>query len=250
MKQLSPFVSLSASVCLLPFLFLTTSSETNQPSAKSGRALVYIGTYTGPKSNGIISTSWISRSSLTSLGLARGHKSKLFGHSSESPLSLCGHETSNFGGKKGGAVKPLPYRDWEADALESGTFRWGRAMLPGGDKTKDVLVANYDSGSVSVLPIQPDESLVRLQHLFSTRDLARPPAAEGLMPIRSMWMQRIVCLRGGSADSPGVRFDPAKGTLSPTTHPRFQSNPEPGRAILRFIPEATMPLSLTRWAPR
>jgi 6-phosphogluconolactonase len=253
MKQLSPFVSLSASVCLLPFLFLTASSETSQPSAKSGRALVYIGTYTGPKSNGIYLYQLdLGNGSLTSLGLAAEaiNPSFLAIHPNHRFLYAVS-ETSNFGGKKGGAVEAFAIQ-------ETGKLTPLNQEPSGGagpcylvvDKTgKDVLVANYDSGSVSVLPIQPDGKLgaatAFVQHQGSSAD---PQRQEGphAHSINVDAANRFAFAADLGLDKVLVyRFDPAKGTLVANDPPSVSVKPGAGPRHFAFHPGGHYALSLT-----
>ena len=247
MKQLSPCFSLSVSVYLLPFLLFGISAargEASQSPVKSGHAFVYIGTYTGPKSNGIYLYSLdLGNGSLTSLGLAAEvvNPSFLAIHPNHRFL-YAASETSNSGGKKGGAVEAFAIQ-------ETGKLTPLNQEPSGGegpchlvvDKTgRDVLVANYDSGSISVLPIQQDGKLSEptafIQHQGSGAD---PQRQEGphAHSINVDAANRFAFAADLGLDKVLVyRFDPAKGTLVANDPPSVSVKPGAGPRHFAFHP--------------
>ena len=109
------------------------------------------------------------------------------------------------------------------------------------DKTgKDVLVANYDSGSVSVLPIQPDGKLgaatAFVQHQGSSAD---PQRQEGphAHSINVDAANRFAFAADLGLDKVLVyRFDPAKGTLIANSPPSVSVKPGAGPRHFAFHP--------------
>jgi 6-phosphogluconolactonase len=246
-KQLSPCPCLSVSVSLLPFLLFgisVASGETGQHPAKGNHTLVYIGTYTGPKSNGIYLYQLdLGNGSLTSLGLAAEviNPSFLAIHPNHRFLYAVS-ETSSSGGKKGGAVEAFAIQ-------ETGKLTPLNQEPSGGegpcylvvDKTgRDVLVANYDSGSVSVLPVQQDGKLgastAFVQHQGSSAD---PQRQEGphAHSINVDAANRFAFAADLGLDKVLVyRFDPAKGTLVANDPPSVSVKPGAGPRHFAFHP--------------
>ena len=139
--------------------------------------LVFIGTYTGPKSKGI----YVSR-----LDSENGHLSnpELVAET-PSPTFLAIHpnkkflyaanEIGNFGGAKAGAVSAftIDARTGQLKLLnQTSSVGDGPCHLIVDKSGRDVLVANYGGGSVAVLPIQPDGSTAEhtafIQHTGSS----------------------------------------------------------------------------------
>ncbi|PYV45528.1 MAG: hypothetical protein DMG06_02195, partial [Acidobacteria bacterium] len=93
-------------IALLLFFVAAACVEVSNPSADNGQVLVYIGTYTGPKSQGIYAYR-LDRASgaMTSLGLAAEtvNPSFLAIHPNHRYLYTVS-EVDSFGGKKVGAV--------------------------------------------------------------------------------------------------------------------------------------------------
>src|SRR5437660_4668770 len=107
LKRLRCVHPVRACLIAFPLFFVAVAlGETPKSSADGGQLLVYIGTYTGPKSQGIYAYRLdLASGALTSLGMAA---------ESQSPSFLAIHpnrrflyavsEVDSFAGKKGGAV--------------------------------------------------------------------------------------------------------------------------------------------------
>ena len=132
-------------------------------SASSGPMRVYVGTYTNAKSKGIYVMELDPKTgSLTEPKLAAETKSPSFLalHPNRKFLFAVG-EIDNFQGKKTGSVAAFSVND---DGMltpinqqpSSGTGPCHLEVEPGGTA---VLVANYGSGSVALLPVNSDGSL-------------------------------------------------------------------------------------------
>jgi 6-phosphogluconolactonase len=149
---------------VLAFLPPTLSGQSGTRTAGANDLLVYIGTYTGAKSQGI----YVSRLDAASGALSPPELAA----ETASPSFLAVHprggwlysvgEVNTFGGKPGGSVS--------AFAIDRATGRLtalnqqssggaGPAHLIVDRSGRDVLVANYGGGSVAVLPIEKDGRL-------------------------------------------------------------------------------------------
>ena len=130
----------------------------------AGHYLVYIGTYTGPKSQGIYACQLDARSgSLTSPALAAETPSPSFlAIASNQKFLYAANELDQFRGKRGGAVSSF------AIDSASGKLRLLNQQPSGGPgpchvsvdhSGKVVLAANYGGGSIASFPIKSDGSL-------------------------------------------------------------------------------------------
>jgi 6-phosphogluconolactonase len=197
--------------------------------AASARPMwVYVGTYTGPKSEGIYLLELDPASgALTSKGLAGAcvNPSFLAIHPSRKFLYAV-DEIDNFDGKKAGGVS--------AFAIDSSTGMLTRLnqQSSGGagpcyvvvDKAgKNALVANYGGGSVEVLPIQDDgklgEASAFIQHA-GTVALAKRQGGPHAHSINLDAANRFAVAADLGLDKLFVyKFDALKGTLTPNEPP-------------------------------
>jgi len=244
-KQLLPCIILTLCVVSVILSVVTPIlSETNRPSAKGNETLVYIGTYTGPKSQGIYAFRLDpATGALTSLGLAAEAQNPSFlAIHPNHHFVYAASEMQSFGGKKGGSVA--------AFAVEQiGKLKLLNQQPSGGegpchlvvDKTgRDVLVANYDGGSVSVIPIGQDgklgEPTAFIQHHGSSVDRARQEgphahsinldAANHFAFVADLGLDKVLV----------YRFDPAKGTLVANDPPSVSVEPGSGPRHFAFHP--------------
>src|SRR5687767_9864066 len=131
---------------------------------RNGELLVYVGTYTSGKSEGI----YLYRLDLSSGGLT--HVATTKGVKDPSYLALAPNrrylyavnEVEEFAGKKSGAVSAFAVdrRTGELRFLNQQPSLGGSPCYVVVDRTgKFVLVANYSGGNVAVLPVRNDGSL-------------------------------------------------------------------------------------------
>jgi 6-phosphogluconolactonase len=173
-------------IILIIFVDLTVSS-------RAGESLVYFGTYTGTKSQGI----YVSRFDSTTGNLSSPELAAKTANPTFLAIAPGGNflyainEVDQIGGKRTGAV--------DAFALDAKTGR----LMPlnrqnsGGsgpchvavDATdKCLLVANYGGGSIAALPIHPDgslgEAMTKIQHAGSSVNTNRQagPHAHSIFP--------------------------------------------------------------------
>jgi 6-phosphogluconolactonase len=201
---------------------MTDSLSLTQTIAAEAPTLVYIGTYTGPKSKGIyVSRLDTTTGKLSSPEVAAETKSPSFlaVHPNHRFLYAVG-EVSEFNGKKAGAVTAF-----EIDP-KNGQLRLLNQQPSGGtgpchlavDKTgKCLLVANYGSGSIVAFPVGADgklaEAATTIQHEGSSVNAQRQagPHAHFITPDPANRFA-LVCDLG--LDKILVyRLDPAKAFL-------------------------------------
>ena len=203
-----------------------------------GQLLVYVGTYTrGAKSKGIyIYRMDLASGVLTAIGAAEGTENPSFlAIHPDHRFLYAANETSKFQGKASGAVT--------AFSLEAKT---GRLTLlnqqPSGGSGpchlvvdrwgKNVLVANYGSGSVAVLPIQKDGRLASpscsIQHQGSSVDPRRQrgphahsvnlDAANRFAFVADLGLDKVLI----------YRFNADQGSLTPNQPPSVSLKPGSG----------------------
>ncbi|MEN9674109.1 MAG: 6-phosphogluconolactonase [Verrucomicrobiota bacterium] len=207
---------------------------------------VFIGTYTGPKSEGIYSYRFDTETgAVESRGLAAPSKNPSFLALHPSGRFLyAANEVDEWNGKPGGylssfAIEPASGHLREINQQSSG----GAApCFVAVDRTgQDLLAANYFGGSVVCLPIQSDGSLkpasAFVQHRGSSvnPDRQKEPHAHS---INLSPDNRFALAADLGLDQVLVyRFDPAAGTLIPNTPPFGRLAPGSGPRHLAFSPD-------------
>jgi 6-phosphogluconolactonase len=250
MNRSPRFLKLLVASLLIPALASCQTQNKETPAVQqtdphTGSLLVYVGTYTGPKSKGIY---------LMRLDLATGNLTapELAGEADQ-PSFLAIHpnhhflyavgEIDAFDGKKSGAV------DAFAIAPDTGKLTLLNQQPSGGESPchltvdaagKNVLVANYGGGSVSAIPIQSDGRLAApsafIQHVGSSvnRDRQQAPhghsinldAANHFAFAADLGLDKILV----------YRFDSANGSLAPNDPPSTSITPGSGPRHFDFHP--------------
>jgi 6-phosphogluconolactonase len=219
-------------------------------ASSDGSVSVYIGTYTSrAKSEGIYLARFdtaTGRLGAPELAAKTTNPSFLAAHPNRRFLYAVG-EVGNFGGKPSGMVSAFSI------AADSGKLTLLNQQPSGGagpchlavDRTgKWLLVANYSSGSISVLPIQQDGALGEpgaiVQHRGSSVNPQRQegPHAHFITPGPA---GRFVLTCDLGLDKVLVyRLDPAKGTLVPNDPPSVSLKPGAGPRHLAFHPNGRL----------
>jgi 6-phosphogluconolactonase len=240
------FFGLALVLCGVANAFGQTAAPKGASRAETnGQWLVYIGTYTGAKSKGIYAFHLSRRDgSMTPLGLSAEVESPSFlaVHPNQRFL-YAANEINKFGGKSSGGVSAF------AIDKPTGKLKLLNQQPSGGsgpcylvvDKAgKNVLVANYGGGSVSVLPLQADgqlgEASAFVQHTGSSVNPQRqkePHAhsinldpANHFAFVADLGLDKILV----------YRFDPAKGTLTANDPPAATVKAGAGPRHFAFYP--------------
>ncbi len=209
-----------------------------------GQYLVYVGTYTGPDSKGIYAYRFDAQTGeIKPLGLAgvAQNPSFLAIHPNRKFLYAVGESAG--GGTWGGTVS--------AFALDRATGKLTllNSASSGGkgpchlvvDKTgKNLVVANYGSGAVAVLPIQADGRLSEpssvIQHSGSSVNRARQQGPHA-HSVNLSPDNRFAFVADLGLDKVLVyKFDAAKGTITPNTPPFAAIAPGSGPRHFAFHP--------------
>jgi 6-phosphogluconolactonase len=219
--------------------------------AAAGATLVYVGTYTGPNSKGIylfrLQTEGLEVSqniTLAPLGLAAESASPSFLELDlRRRLLFAVNETDTFDGKATGAVSAFSIDP--AGKLTLINQRPTKGTLPCHlvlDKDgRNLLVANYGSGSVAVLPVAEDghlgEATDLVQHTGKSVNPERQKGPHGHgVTLDAANRIAFVCDLGLDKVL-AYRFDSAAGKLTPHTPPFAACKPGSGPRHLVFRPD-------------
>jgi len=207
--------------------------------------LFYVGTYTRGDSKGIYAFRMDKATgSLTPLGLAAETQNPSFlAVDPASRFLFAVGESNNFNGKPGGAVSAFAINreDGKLTLLNQASSGGpGPCHVAVDHQGKYVLIANYNGGNVSVLPIGADgklgESSAFIQHQGSSVNAERQagPHAHGvyldagnhIAVVADLGLDRLLT----------YRFDPAKGTLTANDPPFVAVRPGSGPRHFAFHP--------------
>jgi 6-phosphogluconolactonase len=235
---------LQSMAALVAGLFLVNGASADAPRP-SDTMIVYFGTYTGGESKGIyIYRMDAATGSLTPAGVGEGvvNPSFLALHPGGRFLyAAC--EAGNFGGRKTGAVAAFSL-DPKSGALtllnqesSEGTSPCHVAVDRSG---KNLLVANYSSGTAAVLPIREDGRLGPassvVKHSGSGPDRRRQEGPHA-HSINLDPANRFAFVADLGLDKVMIyRFDPARGTLVPNDPPSASTAPGAGPRHFSFHP--------------
>jgi 6-phosphogluconolactonase len=232
--------ALLASMLLLPCL------EGAKKASANGDYFVYIGTYTRESSKGIYAYRFHpADGKLTSIGLAA---------ETTNPSFLAIHPNGRFvysvsevdtrNGEPAGAVSAFRIEP------ESGKLTLLNTVSSKGagpchllvDKTgKNLLVANYNSGSVAALPVKSDGSLSEasafIQHKGSSVNSQRQEGPHAHSVNLSADNRFMIVTDLGLDQALVYRFDAVKGSLTPNDPPFAKLNPGAGPRHFSFHPK-------------
>ena len=211
----------------------------------AAEALVYIGTYTGARSQGIYVAHFDDRTgTLSKPELAAETKNPTFlaAHPKESVLYAVG-EVDDFGGKRVGSVSAFRIQE------KSGKLSLLNRQPSGGtgpchlavDQTGHcLLVANYGSGSIAALPIQSDRHLEApssvIQHHGKSADPLRQEGPHAHHITVDPANRFVLTCDLGLDQVLVYRLDPHKGVLEPSTGPFASLKAGAGPRHLVFHP--------------
>ena len=234
---------------LIPFLFAGIfacgMAAFAQPAAPAKTMLVYIGTYTGPKSKGIYLARFNPETGkLTSPELAAETKNPTFLalHPNRRFLYAVS-EMENFDGKKSGAVSAFSI-DAKTGNLtllnQQPSGGPGPCHLAVDHSGKCLLVANYAGGSIAALPIDTAGKLGKpssfIQHEGSSANSQRQAGPHAHFITTDPANQFALTCDLGLDKILVYRFDPTKATLVAHDPPSVSIKPGSGPRHLAFHP--------------
>ncbi len=234
---------LLAALLLAP---LGLGAASAKSAAGAAQPLVFVGTYTGPKSKGIYAYRMdTATGALAPLGLAAETVNPTFlaVHPNQRFL-YAANEISSFDGKKNnGAVSAF------AIDAATGRLRLINQESSGGggpchlvvDKTGwNVLVANYGGGSVAALPVKADgrlgQSRAFIQHAGTSVNPQRQGAPHAHHIVPDPANRRVLACDLGLDKIVVYRFDAGRGTLTTNDPPAGGTHAGAGPRHLAFHP--------------
>jgi 6-phosphogluconolactonase len=236
---------MSPKLILLVCLFFISPLASLSVKAASKQSLVYIGTYTGAKSEGIYLSRFDSETgTLSSPELAAKMTNPSFlAVASGGKFVYAVAEVERFGGKSSGSVAAFHVQEKSGKLQlvnEQPSNGGAPCHLAVDSRGKCVLTANYGSGTVSALSIQADGSLgepgVTIQHQGSSvnRDRQSGPHAHFIAADPGNHFA-LACDLG--LDKVLVyHLDPMRAALTPNEPPFVSIPPGAGPRHLAFHP--------------
>ncbi len=237
----------TTSLMLVAGALLMTTPHPAPAAAKPGELLVYVGTYTGPKSEGIYAYRLdLASGKCTPLGLAAKVKNPSFVaiHPTQKFLYSVS-EIEDRDGKPTGGVSAfaIDKQTGKLAALNEQSSEGRGPCHVTVDKTGRVaMVANYGGGSVASLPIGEDGKLApaasAIQHTGKSVDPARQeaPHAHSINP--SPDNAFAVAADLGLDKVLVYKLDPSAGTLTANDPPSASTAPGAGPRHFAFHPSS------------
>jgi 6-phosphogluconolactonase len=243
MKTIGTFAIFLPALLALPLVLPGVRGA--KKDAAAGEHLVYIGTYTGPKSQGIYAFRFEAASGrLTSLGLAAQTASPSFLAVSPSRRFLYAvNEISDYEGSKSGSVSAfaMDRETGKLTFLNKVSSRGADPCHVAVDKAgKHAMVANYTGGSVAVFPVRADgrleEASAFVQHAGSSvnRERQEGPHAHSINPSPDGRFAIVADL--GLDQLLVYHYDSSLGTLAADIPPFARVHPGAGPRHLAFHP--------------
>jgi 6-phosphogluconolactonase len=231
----------AAALIMIPSSFASAASR-----SKTGESLVYFGTYTGKKSKGIYVSRFDSvsgRLSVPELAAEVTSPSFLAVHPKGGYVYAV-NEVNKVGEKPGGAVSAFSIEAVTGKLLplnQESAGGTGPCHLIVDAAGKNVLVANYGGGSITVLPLRKDGGLQAassfIQHTGSSADPRRQeaPHAHGIYLDSA---NRFAFVPDLGLDKVMIyRFDASKGALTANSVPSASVAPGSGPRHFAFRPD-------------
>ena len=230
---------------LVPFIGSSVLGA-DGPKPAPGACLIYVGTYTGAASKGIYA--WrmdAATGSLSAVGLVAETTNPTFIEIAPNNRFLYAvNEVNTFGGQPAGSVSAF-----SMDAA-TGKLTLLNQQTSGGTgpchlaldrEGKNVLVANYNGGSIECLPVQPDGSLGKpaafIQHSGKSIVPSRQAGPHAhCMALDASGRFVFVCDLGLDKIM-SYRFDATQGTLAANQPAFTAAKPGAGPRHLAFQPD-------------
>jgi 6-phosphogluconolactonase len=222
---------------------MTDSPKATTGAPATAETLVYIGTYADARDEGVLVFRLDRRTgSLRRVGGVAGvpNPSYLALHPGGRYLYAVS-EVGNFGGGKSGAVCAfsLAPRTGLPTLLNQESSKGDSPCHLSVDRTgKNVLAANYGSGSVAVLPIGRDGNLGPatgfVQNVGKSKNAQRQEGPHAHMVVLDPANRFALCADLGADRIFAYRFDPARGTISLNDEAGATATPGSGPRHITF----------------
>lgn len=208
--------------------------------------LVYVGTYTNGKSEGIYIYSMnLASGELKHLSTAKGIVNPSFlAIDRRNHFLYAVNEVTEFAGKPGGAVSAFSIDPKSGDLRflnQQPSLGSAPCYVSVIESGKFVLVANYGGGNVSVLPVQRDGKLGVATDLAQHHGTGANPERQEAPHAHSIVLDRAnqyaFAADLGIDKIMSYRFDARAGKLKPNTPPYFQAEAGAGPRHLIFHPD-------------
>jgi 6-phosphogluconolactonase len=248
-------------LCLRAFLIaLAAASIMGPPRATArdagGEYLVYVGTYTRSKSQGIYALKFNAQTgTLSSLGLAAEiqNPSFLAVHPNDKYLYAVSELGYNAQTKASVSSFAIDTKSGKLQPLNKVETGGGGACHLVVDKTQAMLlVANYGTGSVAAFHVKPDGSLSERtdlkQHTGSSVNPRRQSGPHAHAVVLSRDNRYVFVPDLGLDEIISYKIDPAEATLSPNTPPNVKLTPGSGPRHFAFHPNNKYAYSVNEMA--
>jgi 6-phosphogluconolactonase len=233
----------------LPLFFTFLMTPVFAPVAiadtKDGPMWVFVGTYTGKKSQGIYRVEFdpaTGKLDTPQLAAEVTNPSFLAVHPSRKHL-FCVCEVNDLKGKRGGGVSSftLDAKTGELKLInQQSSVGAGPCYIACDKQGKNVLIANYDGGSLAVLPVAADgklgEATAFVQHTGSSVVKSRQEAPHAHSINLDAANKFAVAADLGLDKLLVYRFDPAAGKITPNEPPALELAPGAGPRHFAFHP--------------
>jgi len=215
--------------------------------AISGGAELFVGTYTGGKSEGIYRCLFdVKSGELNVESVTKGVANPSFLAIDRNRSRLfCVNETAEFEGKPGGSVSAFALNPGTGDLRllnSSSTHGAGPCYLTIDSHGRFVLAANYTGGSLAVLPIRDDGSLGEATDVAQHKGSSVKPRQQGPHAhsiILDPSGQHAYAADLGLDKVMIYRFDDQQGKLLPATPAWARLKPGAGPRHLAFSPDGS-----------
>jgi 6-phosphogluconolactonase len=215
------------------------------PAAFAEKLWVFVGTYTGKKSQGIYRVEFDTETG--KLGkpevAAETASPSFLAIAPDRKHLFCVGEVDSVGGKKGGGVSSfaLDAKTGELKAInQQSSVGAGPCHIVSDKQGKNVIVANYGGGSVAVLPVDSDgklgEASCFVQHKGTSVDKSRQEAPHAHSANLDAANKFAVVADLGLDKLLVYKFDPEAGKLTPNDPPAAELPAGSGPRHFAFHP--------------
>lgn len=235
-------IGIGVSLTIMMTMNPSASAQADSPAPAGGGVIVYIGTSSSPKSQGIYMTRMDEKTGALStpqLAAEAKNPSFLALHPTIKFLYACLELPDKTGGVAGFSIDAASGKLAALNQQPSGGR--GPCYVAVDQTGRNLLVANYGSGSIACVPIGDDGKLREpsavIQHQGSSGPVPKRQDGPHAHWINSDPSNRFVLATDLGLDRVMIyQFDPAKGTLTPNDPPAGVLAPGAGPRHLAWHP--------------